>query len=472
MIVMSEQDLVTGPVMLTPIQHRFFELGLKKINHFNQAYLLESGKELSAEILDQVVSKLVQHHDALRMRYHHEAGSWQQTNSVDSGADVFSVIDLSAVNKSQQAKVMEKASEQLQRSLHLETGPIMRATLFDKGRKQPPCLFLVAHHLVIDGVSWRILLEDLQKGYRQLEGGEELDFGIKSTSFKQWAGALKDYAQSQEIKSELDYWVQQQPDARIQPEFIRGDAPINSSRAVTVGLTKPETQGLLQNAAKNHKDQTMAALLVALGQSFSRWSGERSLVIDLERHGREAVLDQVDLSSTVGWFTSIFPFKVEVEENEGAALRKVQKQLEGIPRNGLSYGILRYLADDEEITARLKEMPRPEVSFNYMGQLDQAVSPDSLFVAARGRSGAPQDPRETRPYLLDVTASVAGGRLRVSFEYSHNLFSRARIEQLAGFYLEALKSIVTYYETSPADTIAEQVDLTDDDLINILEEIA
>jgi aryl carrier-like protein len=357
MIVMSEQDLVTGPVMLTPIQHRFFELGLKKINHFNQAYLLESGKELSAEILDQVVSKLVQHHDALRMRYHHEAGSWQQTNSADSGADVFSVIDLSAVNKSQQAKVMEKASEQLQRSLHLETGPIMRATLFDKGRKQPPCLFLVAHHLVIDGVSWRILLEDLQKGYRQLEGGEELDFGIKSTSFKQWAGALKDYAQSQEIKSELDYWVQQQPDARIQPEFIRGDAPINSSRAVTVGLTKPETQGLLQNAAKNHKDQTMAALLVALGQSFSRWSGERSLVIDLERHGREAVLDQVDLSSTVGWFTSIFPFKVEVEENEGAALRKVQKQLEGIPRNGLSYGILRYLADDEEITARLKEMP-------------------------------------------------------------------------------------------------------------------
>ena len=215
----------------------------------------------------------------------------------------------------------------------------------------------------------------------------------------------------------------------------------------------------------------MAALLVALGQSFSRWSDERSLVIDLERHGREAVLDQVDLSSTVGWFTSIFPFKVEVEESEGAALRKVQKQLEGIPRNGLGYGILRYLADDEEITARLKAMPRPEVSFNYMGQLDQAVSADSLFVAARGRSGAPQDPRETRPYLLDVTASVAGGRLRVSFEYSHNLFSRARIEQLAGFYLEALKSIVTYYETSTAEQVTS-ADLTDDDLINILEEIA
>jgi len=150
----------------------------------------------------------------------------------------------------------------------------------------------------------------------------------------------------------------------------------------------------------------------------------------------------------------------------------VQKQLEAIPRNGLSYGILRYLTDDDEIAAQLRQMPRPEVSFNYMGQLDQAVSADSLFVAARGRSGAQQDPRETRPYMLDVTASVAGGRLRVSFEYSHNLFGRARIEQLAGFYLEALKSIVTYYETSTTDTIAEHVDLTDDDLINILEEIA
>jgi fengycin family lipopeptide synthetase B len=475
MIVMSEQDLVTGAVLLTPIQQRFFELGLKKINHFNQAFLLEAGNELRPELLERVVAHLLQHHDALRMRYHHEAGSWQQTNSAGGGFDVFSVIDLSAVNKSQQAKVMERAAERLQRSLDLENGPILRVTLFEKGRKQSPCLLLAIHHLVVDGVSWRILLEDLQKAYRQLESGEEIELGIKSTSFKQWAGALKEYAQSEEIKTELDYWRQHQPDARIQPEFTRGQPAIHSSRAVTVGLTKPDTQCLLQSAAKGHKDQTIAALLVALGQSFTRWSGERPLVIDLERHGREAVLDQVDLSSTVGWFTSIFPFKLEVEENEAAALRKVQKQLEGIPRNGLGYGLLRYLSDDEETAEQLKQMPRPEVSFNYMGQLDQAVSADSLFVAARGRSGAPQDPGETRAYLLDVTASVAGGRLRVSFEYSQNLFSRARIEQLAGFYLEALKSIVIYYESSTADSITHQVtsaDLTGDDLINILAEIA
>lgn len=475
MIVLSEQDLVTGPVLLAPIQHRFFELGLEKIAHYNQAFLLEARNELRPELLERVVAQLLQQHDALRMRYRHEAGSWQQTNSADGGFDVFSTIDFSAVNKSQQTRVMERAAEGLQRSLDLENGPILRITLFEKGRKQPPCLLLVIHHLVVDGVSWRILLEDLQKGYRQLESGEEIEPGIKATSFKRWAEALKEYAQSEEIETELDYWLQQRSDARIKPEFTRGRPAITSSRAVTVGLTKPETQCLLQSAAKAHKDQTIAALLVALGQSFGRWSGEGSLVIDLERHGREAVLDQMDLSGAVGWFTSIFPFKLEVEENEVAALRTVQKLLDGIPRNGLGYGLLRYLSNDEETAGQLKQMPRPEISFNYMGQLDQTVSADSLFVAARGRSGAPQDPKETRAYLLDVTASVAGGRLRVSLEYSQNLFSRARIEQLAGFYLEALKSIVTHYESSPADSIAGQAtgaDLTDDDLINILAEIA
>ena len=472
MAIMSEQDLVTGDVLLTPIQHRFFDLGLRNLNHYNQAFLLEASSELSAEFLEQVVTRLVEHHDALRMQYHYEDDRWRQTNSSEGGMNVFTVIDLSSITRSQQAKVMEKAAEQVQRSLDLADGPILRLTLFQKGGKAPPCLLLVSHHLVVDGVSWRILLEDLQKGYKQLdEAGKEPNFGSKSTSYKQWAAALKEYAQSEEIKGELDYWLQQQSDWRLEPEFTRGQPVIQSSRAVTVGLTRPETQSLLKGAASGGKDQTIAALLVALGQSFASWSGERSLVIDLERHGREAVSEQIDLSGTVGWFTSIFPFKVEVQENEAAALRKVQRQLEAIPRNGLGFGLLQYLSEDEKTAARLKQLARPQVSFNYMGQFDQVVPADSLFVAARGRSGATQDAREQRVYLLDVTASVAGGRMRVSFEYSQNLFSRARIEQLAGQYLEALKSVVTYYETSTVDSIAG-ADLTDDDLTNILAEIA
>src|SRR5260370_5823961 len=218
-------------------------------------------------------------------------------NLDDGGFDVFSVIDHSSIKRRQQGKVMERAAEELQRSLDLENGPILRVTLFEKGRHQPHGLLLVIHHLVVDGVSWRILLEDLQKGYRELERGENMDFGSKSTSFKEWAEALKEYAQSEEINSELDYWLQQQAELHIEPEFMRGQATTQSSRAVTVSLTKPETQSLLQSGANAHKDQTLAALLVALGQAFLRWTGDRSLVIDLERHGREEVLDQVDLTA-------------------------------------------------------------------------------------------------------------------------------------------------------------------------------
>ena len=472
--VLAEQELVTGEVLLVPIQHRFFELGLEKIDHFNQAFLLEASSDLKPELLEQVVTHLLQHHDALRMRYTRLTGSWRQVNSDHGGFDVFSVIDLSSINRSQQGKVMEKAAEQLQRSLDLEQGPILRVCLFEKGRHQPQGLLIVIHHLVVDGVSWRILLEDLQQGYRQLDRGEKIDFGVKSTSFKQWAEALKDYAQSEEINSELDYWLDQQAELHIEPEFTRGQPIIQSSRAVTVSLTKPETQSLLQSVANANKDQTLIALLVALGQAFLRWTGDRSLVIDFERHGREEVLDQVDLTATIGWFTSISPLKLEVEEDNTAALRRVRKQLVRVPNNGLGYGMLRYLSEQDG-AEQLRQMPRPDISFNYMGQLDQVMPAGALFVAARGRSGATQDSREKRAYLFNVTASVAGGHLRVSFDYSQAQFGRARIEQLAGLYLEALKSIIAHYQSAVTADRAEDLtgaDLTADDLTNILAEIA
>ena len=475
--VLSEQNLVTGEVLLTPIQRRFFELGLRKVNHFNQAILLEAGSRLSGDLLERVVAHLLQHHDALRMRYQRREGAWQQINSDHGGFDVFSTIDLSAINKSQQGRVMESAAERLQRSLDIEQGPLVRVTLFERGRQQPSCLLVIVHHLVVDGVSWRLLLEDLQKGYKQLERGENIDFGAKSTSFKRWAEVLKEYAQSAEITSELDYWLQQQSDLRLKPEFTRGEPTIHSSRAVTVSFTKSETQSLLQSVSKAHKDQTIDALLAALLQSFARWSSERSLVVELERHGREEVLDHVDLTSTVGWFTGVFPVQLELdaEEDEAAVLMRVRNQLGRIPNKGLGYGLLCYLSEQKDVGRQLKQIPRPEVSFNYLGQLDQVIPTDSLFVAARGRSGATRDSGEQRSHLLDVTANVAGGHLRVSFEYSQNLFSRSRIEQLAGFYVAALKSIIAYCQAPEAGEMAEVFadgDLTNDDLTNILAEIA
>jgi amino acid adenylation domain-containing protein/non-ribosomal peptide synthase protein (TIGR01720 family) len=455
-VLQTEQGLVTGEVLLTPIQQWFFEQDLPEPHHWNQAMLLEVPPTLDMALLSQLMQQLLVHHDALRLRFLRSASGWQQVNALPDEAVPCTRVDLSALSEAEQGPAIEATAAQLQASLNLSEGPLVRVALFELGRNQPSRLLFVINHLVVDGVSWRILLEDLQTGYQQLSRGLTMKLPPKTTSFQNWAQRLSEYAQSTVLEQELDYWLAQSRFwvAALPMDYPQGkDANTAASASnVVISLSSAETRTLLQDVPQAYNTQINDVLLTALAQVFSQWLGTQYLLIDLEGHGREEILPGVDLSRTVGWFTTIFPVVLELRETDppGSALKSVKEQLRRIPNRGIGYGLLRYLKGDAAIIEKLRRLPQAEVSFNYLGQFDRALSPDSMFQTAKESSGSEHSRLGSRSHLLEVNALVAGGQLQLDWTYSSNLHQRATIESLAQGFLTALRSLIAHCQSPEA----------------------
>ncbi len=340
----AEQGELSGEVALTPIQREFFQRGLARPEHYNQAVLLEVDGEVDSLLIKEAVGGLVRHHDALRLRYEQKDGGWVQSYTVGGAEGVYRRVDLSGVGDEQRVKAMEEDAAEQQASLSLSTGEMMRAVEYELGELGRR-LLVVVHHLAIDGVSWRILLEDLQRGYEQLSRGEEIELGAKTSSYRQWAERLEQYSHSEELKQEVEYWERQQPSgADEEVEELEGRSQATARRERR-WLSEEQTKELLAEVPAVYHTQINDVLLAVLWEANRRWKGRRSLVVELEGHGREGLFEEVDVSRTVGWFTSIYPVRLEAEsEDIGGALKEIKEQLRGVPNRGIGYGVLRYLS--------------------------------------------------------------------------------------------------------------------------------
>jgi amino acid adenylation domain-containing protein/non-ribosomal peptide synthase protein (TIGR01720 family) len=466
-LVLAEQGFVSGHLPLTPIQHWFFDQQLPRPHHFNQALLLETRTPLDATLLASALQHLLEHHDALRMRFTPSEAGWLQLNLPPDDLVPLSFIDLSAVPAEAVAERIEAEATLLQSSLNLSDGPLLRVALFDLGKGRDGRLLIVIHHLVVDGVSWRILLEDLQTAYQQLAQGEEIKLPAKTTSFKRWAELLTEYAASESIGEERAYWEaegERQRAVRALPVDYEGGSNSEAlARAVTVSLSEEQTRALLQEVPEAYHTQINDVLLTALVEAFGRWSGERRLVVDLEGHGREEIGEEVDVSRTVGWFTTMYPVRLEIKGGSslGEGLKGVKEQLRGVPRRGLGYGLVRYVrgaaagAGGEEAAERAEAEQwsggaEAQVSFNYLGQFDQLFTERSAWVVAEESSGAAHDVGGERGHLIDVSGMITGGRLQVTWAYSEGVYRRETIEAVAQGYVEALEELIAHCRSAEA----------------------
>jgi len=452
--IQAEQGLVTGSLPLTPIQYWFFEQNLPDPHHWNQAILLKIRQPINPARLEQVLRHLLEHHDALRLRFVRDESGWQQLIAESEETVPFSRLDLSALPEIEQESAIEGAAAELQASLNLSEGPLVRVALFDLGANQPSRLLLAIHHLAVDVVSWRILLEDLQTAYHQLTQGKAIQLSPKTTSFKQWAKQLREYAQSPALQGELDYWLAE-PRKWVSPlpvDYPEGANTVVSARTVSVRLSIEESQTLLQEVPATYRTQIEDVLLTALVQAFAQWTGERRLLVDLEGRGREVIFPDVDVSRTVGWFTTLAPMLLELEEafHPGAGLKGVKEQLRRIPKEGIGYGVLRYLNSDVAIADKLRMLPQAEVLFNYLGQFEQALSESSLFAPSKEPIGLLYSPRGSRSHLLEVNGFVDGGQLHLEWTYSENLHKRVTVERLAEGFVEALRSLIAHCRSPEA----------------------
>ncbi|MEM9008395.1 MAG: amino acid adenylation domain-containing protein, partial [Cyanobacteria bacterium P01_F01_bin.86] len=488
------QDAVTGSVPLTPIQRDFFDQDLPEQHHFNQAIMVEVAADVQPQFLERALRQLVVHHDGLRSCFFQQDGKWQQVIQAPDAITVpLDEIDLSGVASDIQATALERATNKLQASLNLAAGPLFRAALLRLGGKDDR-LLLIAHHLVVDGVSWRILLEDLATAYHQIADDCERDGDTllppKTQSFQSWAHQLSSLAQAGVFDAERPYWQQAcAVEAFSLPMDFEGDVAANAVASVdeiVTTLDAEQTQKLLEGVSQHYNAQVNEVLLAALGQTLKAWTHSSTVLIDLEGHGRQlsvqhlpmladgVVAREMDVSRTVGWFTAVYPLKLMIPAGAIAdQLKAIKEQLRSVPSQGIGYGILRNLASSSDPAL----VSPAQISFNYLGQINLLSTPDAASVKrdvsrydTSASSLAPHPPIPTFPrpsvtplfhslvteptgqlhsplgrrrHLLEMIALVREGQLQVIWRYSRQIHRCNTIKAIAQRYLATLRSYIT-----------------------------
>lgn len=445
----EDQGLVQGNVPLTPVQHWYFDLDLPRPQYWNMPILLELRRELDPEHLRQALEALALHHDALRSRFVQREGQWTQHIEIDQGADLLVREDLSGLAQDEQPAAFEELAARHQAALDLNHGPIVRAVFVQRGHGQADRLLWIVHHLVIDGVSWRIMLEDLEQALDQVQRGEAIALQTKSTSFQRWSQCLTDYANSSDLAAEAQFWshLASEPITELPIDFSGGANLEASAQRVRTSLDADLTRSLLSEVPRAYNTQINDVLLTALSQAFASWMGGPSVLFTLEGHGRQEIPAQVDLSRTVGWFTSDYPVLLRPSPGEfdpGAALQSTKRQLKDIPSQGFSYGLARYLSKDANLRDQLAALPKPLVGFNYLGQFDQLFGEDARFGYCDESFGPALGPDGTRIFVLEVYGRVSAGQLEFDFEYSENLHKRDTIQALATEFSAHLRTIIRH----------------------------
>ncbi|MEW9701479.1 amino acid adenylation domain-containing protein [Paenibacillus sp. SI8] len=451
--VEAEQGIVTGAVPLTPIQRWFFEQELEEAHHFNLSIVVEAKEAVNLELLEQALQCVVLHHDALRLRFTPSGEGWKQENRGSVEPISIAHIDLSSYPESEQSAAFHTLACELQGSLHVTDGPLLRVAHFCMGADRRSQLLIAIHHLVADGVSLQIIMEDLQTAYEQLRQGEEVRLPAKTTSFKQWAEQLADYAQSGALNKELSFWKNQD---LAHNGHLPVDDPGGLNRAgtmQTVSATLPvkETTALLQDVPRAYHTQLREVLLAALARAFEQWLGKRSLLVDLEGHGREPIFEQIDVSRTVGWFTSLYRLRLDLgnAEKPGDVLKTMKEQVRKVPYGGLGFGLLRYLGD-QEARESLRALEQADVVFNYLGQFDNVLAEVKSFELVAENSDSDRSSRGLRPYLLEINARIMEGQLRIDWNYSESIHRRSTIERVANDFMDALKWLMEHCLSSHA----------------------
>ena len=443
-VITAEQGLVTGTASLNPIQTRYFSQQFKNAGHYNQSLLLKINRSISPDALEKAFNAITRKHDALRLRYQKIEGRWTQEFQ-DPWPYRIEIIDLAGIAEEELETYIQHSAAGVQASLSITENRLLKTVLIKTGETDYDRLLIVAHHLIIDGVSWRIIVEDLIAACEQ-PGNPDISLGMKTASFKDWSNSLMEYAYSDKLLSELPYWQDTagREAGRVPIDLFADENNGGSQAAITVALSREQTDYLLHKAGQAYNTEINDLLLSSLAVTLRGWINNNNIKIDLEGHGREHIFDEIDISRTVGWFTSLFPVCLTITDitNYAHLIKSIKEQLRKIPGRGIGYGILRYLRKDTSDI--LISETEPEIVFNYLGQLDNSLSGSDLFLLAKESAGPDTGPQNHRTHLIEINASVMSGQLKIDWLYSKNRHHHSTIAKLADNYIFTLNQIINH----------------------------
>ncbi|WP_257165789.1 non-ribosomal peptide synthetase [Bradyrhizobium sp. SRS-191] len=448
-----------GVAELLPIQLRFFAEPIANRDHFNQAVLLTPRDRVTWSVLQAALAAVVAHHHALRTSYRQVGGSWQAAVAAEPAAS-----DLLWVRTGAQPTELGAIASVAQASLSLASGALLRAVGFDMvdGSQR---LLIAIHHLAIDGVSWRILLEDIATACGQIEAGAAaVTLPGHSDPSSSWAQRLRAHATSHRLVAELPFWLAASRGGEPACDDDHGGVDVEAeAEEVVLKLDSELTAHLLEAAPSAYRTRINDLLLAALSRAIWSWCGRDDVAIELEGHGREDIFADADLTRTVGWFTSAFPFRLQGGASaDGDLIKTVKEALRAVPDHGLGYGVLRHLGSSEHRQA-LSRLPNPRIVFNYLGRFDQELGDAAAYRIAAEEPGPMRAADTPLRAWLAINSEVRDGALRLAFRYGRRRYRRATIERLAELYGAALRDLVDHCRESaggltPSDVPLAQLD--------------
>lgn len=439
-------------VPLTPIQRWFLEQRFPAPHHWNQSVCLLLSHTVSASAISEAVGNVTRRHQGLRLFFVETPGGWRQGAAAEASSQGVTFIDLSALPEAARDSCFAKAADRLQASLHISRGPISRFALFRVAPNEWR-LLIVIHHLAVDGVSWHILTSDLDSARQCLQRGEPLT-SVESKSWMSWAKAVADRGARGACAEEAPFWIDQCSSTVVRlPRDRSGANSIRSTKEVIATLDAEETAAL-RGIDERFGARLNEALLAALAGGIQRWTGAPELFVTLEGHGRDMGGEGIDVSRTIGWFTTHFPVRFDISGTESPArvLQSVKAKFRCVPNRGSGYGLLRW--SDTDAGRRLKSLPAPEIKFNYLGGLGGSLFQAGSTWRGVSPSGCERDPENHREHLLDVNVFHENNRLHWQWVYSEAIHDRSTIEQVAAAVIEELRTLADSRPATPEEQYA------------------
>lgn len=454
-----DQSSVSGPVDLTPIQQYFFtNENIREHHHYNQSVVLKSREPIHTETLKRSLTALVRHHDALRMIFVREEATWKQINQYTQG-EHFDIFFHDLTGTTDPLSRMEAIGAQVQAGFELHKGPLFKVIHLRMDDGDHLCL--LAHHLVVDGVSWRILLEDLAALYGSYRVNTLPNLPLKTSSYQHWAAGLRAYVAAGKLNKEMDYWQSiSDPAAPGIPQKTRNNgAPVRFSREEAFSLDMEQTTSIFR-LHKVYNTEVNDILLTALALALRAAFGIRKSTLLLEGHGREEIIDGIDIGRTVGWFTTIYPFSLDISttgDDQFEALIQVKEALRKIPNKGIGYGMLKYFEQ------AFRSVPESGIAFNYLGDFGKNVAADSnevMFEFSGESIGANSSGMNSQDITLDISGMIVSEVLSMSFRFDDTVYDTEGIALLASEYRNALVKLIAALQEKQDRSYVTSSDLT------------
>lgn len=444
---LQELEIVTGELPLTPIQRWFFECNFVNSQHWNLFQTLALPPKIEPQNLLKILDTMLQQHDMLRTQFTHSSNGWQQEIKEFSPlleADLVT-IDVSQWGEHEYQLNVEELANNLSSQFELDSACLYRFVHLNGTDKAPSELLIIIHHLLVDIVSFNILIDEMQSAWAQISSGQAIQIIGKSASFIQWSNALSSFAEKQECGLQQQYW-QYFNGLNLLPlpkDDVNGINNVASAQQLIISLSQSATATITKELVKDNI-QPKDILLCALVMTLNEYSGQSRLLVELEEHGRDALDENIDVARTFGWFTKAFPVICDAptRNNPAAAIKYISELAAYASENGLGYGLLgqstRHLDSGHK---GVLELPKSEVVFLYLGNVSQKqqisdFAPTSVCRASR-------HPTQLRTHTFEFSIWVEQGKMQISLGFSQNCHQAKNMEALLHKYKSTVESMAS-----------------------------